>query len=66
MFPTHSGAINLQAGRLNLVQIDWAYRAGATSFVARRVNWRLLVHQVRYVLRAHRAMGLGLLQSQVA
>ena len=36
--------------------IDAAYRAGATSFATKPVNWRLLSYQIRYVLRAHSAM----------
>lgn len=33
--------------------IDRAYEAGATSFVTKPVNWRLLSYQLRFVLRAH-------------
>ncbi len=33
--------------------IDAAYLAGATSFVTKPVNWRLLSYQIKYVLRAH-------------
>jgi hypothetical protein len=35
--------------------IDLAYEAGATSFVTKPVNWRLMGYQLRYVLRAQRA-----------
>lgn len=35
--------------------IDRAYEVGATSFVAKPVNWRLLGYQLRYVLRASAA-----------
>lgn len=41
-------------GREDMASIDLAYRAGATSFVTKPVNWRLLSYQLRYVLRAHR------------
>jgi CheY-like chemotaxis protein len=40
-------------GREDVVSIDMAYEAGATSFVTKPVNWRLLSYQLRYVLRAH-------------
>ncbi|MGA3158060.1 MAG: EAL domain-containing protein [Steroidobacteraceae bacterium] len=31
--------------------IDEAYEAGATDFVSKPVNWALLVHRLRYILR---------------
>lgn len=34
--------------------IDRAYDEGATSFVTKPVNWRLLSYQLRYVLRAQK------------
>ncbi|MBV8565940.1 MAG: response regulator [Methylobacteriaceae bacterium] len=43
-------------GREDIVSIDLAYQAGATSFVTKPVNWRLLSYQIRYVLRAHRGL----------
>lgn len=36
----------------DIVSIDRAYDAGATSFATKPVNWRLLSYQLRYVLRA--------------
>ena len=36
----------------DIVSIDRAYEAGATSFATKPVNWRLLSYQLRYVLRA--------------
>ncbi len=39
-------------GREDIDSIDRAYRLGATSFVVKPVNWRLLSYQIRYVLRA--------------
>ncbi len=42
-------------GRDDLFAIDRAYETGATSFAAKPVNWRLLAHQLRYVLRMSRA-----------
>ncbi len=36
----------------DIVTIDRAYDAGATSFVTKPVNWRLLSYHLRFVLRA--------------
>jgi predicted signal transduction protein with EAL and GGDEF domain/FixJ family two-component response regulator len=36
--------------------IDRAYQAGATDFVAKPINWALLVHRIRYVLRGARTI----------
>ena len=41
-------------GREDMESIDRAYDEGATSFVTKPVNWRLLSYQLRYVLRAQR------------
>lgn len=43
-------------GREDMASIDAAYAAGATAFMCKPVNWRLLAHQVRFMVRAHRAM----------
>ncbi|KPF72614.1 hypothetical protein IP69_01600 [Bosea sp. AAP35] len=43
-------------GREDMVSIDEAYAAGATSFMCKPVNWRLLGHQIRFMIRAHRAL----------
>ncbi|WP_372424163.1 ATP-binding response regulator [Salinarimonas chemoclinalis] len=40
--------------RDDMFAIDRAYEVGATSFVAKPVNWRLLGYQLRYVLRGAR------------
>jgi CheY-like chemotaxis protein len=45
----------VQTGREDVEAIDKAFRLGATSFVTKPLNWRLLTYQVRYVLRASRA-----------
>ena len=39
-------------GREDIAAIDRAYAAGATSFVSKPLNWRLLSYQIRYVRRA--------------
>jgi len=36
--------------------IDRAYEAGATDFVVKPINWALLVHRIRYVLRGARSI----------
>ncbi len=42
-------------GREDIAAIDRAFAAGATSFVAKPLNWRLLSYQIRYVRRAGEA-----------
>jgi DNA-binding response OmpR family regulator len=37
--------------REDIDAIDRAFAAGATAFVVKPMNWRLLSHQIRYVLR---------------
>jgi DNA-binding response OmpR family regulator len=39
----------------DVVSIDTAFEAGASSFVTKPVNWRLLSYHLRFVLRASRA-----------
>ncbi|WP_342359551.1 response regulator [Terrarubrum flagellatum] len=52
----HDLPIIVVTGREDIMSIDEAYDAGATSFVTKPVNWRLLSHQIRFVLRTHRAL----------
>jgi signal transduction histidine kinase len=40
--------------REDMFAIDRAYEVGATSFVTKPVNWRLLGYELRYVLRGSR------------
>ncbi len=42
-------------GREDVTAIDRAFEAGATSFLVKPINWRLLSYQIRYVMRAGRA-----------
>jgi len=42
-------------GREDMVAVDRAYGVGATSFVVKPINWRVLSHQLAYVLRTSRA-----------
>ncbi|PSC06870.1 response regulator [Alsobacter soli] len=46
-------------GRDDLFAIDRAYEVGATSYVTKPINWRLLTYQLRFVLRADRAARAG-------
>ncbi len=41
-------------GRDDVVAIDRAFSEGATSFLVKPINWRLLTYQIRFVARAHR------------
>jgi signal transduction histidine kinase len=41
-------------GREDTAAIDRAFAVGATSFTVKPLNWRLLSHQLAYVLRASR------------
>jgi DNA-binding response OmpR family regulator len=42
-------------GREDVEAVDRAFAAGATSFVVKPMNWRLLSHQLRYVHRTSMA-----------
>lgn len=44
----------VETGREDVESIDRAYNAGATAFVTKPLNWRLLGYQIRYVLRSAR------------
>ena len=48
--------IMMITGLEDMVSIDRAYAAGATAFMCKPVNWRLLSHQIRFMARAHRAL----------
>jgi diguanylate cyclase (GGDEF)-like protein/PAS domain S-box-containing protein len=43
----------IMTGLDDLESIERAYRAGATDFVAKPLNWAILVHRIRYMLRAN-------------
>lgn len=36
----------------DLTSVEWAYRFGATDFITKPINWLVLQHRVRYVLRS--------------
>jgi CheY-like chemotaxis protein len=39
-------------GREDVTAVDRAFQAGATSFLVKPINWRLLSYQIRYVHRS--------------
>ena len=41
-------------GREDIAAIDRAFESGATGFVTKPINWRLLSYQVRFVMRSQR------------
>ena len=48
--------IVMVTGRDDTASIDQAYEAGATDFVVKPINWPLLVHRIRYILRGARTL----------
>lgn len=46
--------IVVATGREDMSAVDRAYAEGATSFVLKPLNWRILSHQLSYVLRNNR------------
>ena len=48
----------VETGREDVDAIDRAFRAGATGFVTKPLNWRLLTYQLKFTLRAARAESL--------
>lgn len=49
-------ALMVVTGREDMISIDRAWDVGATGFMCKPVNWRLLAHQIRFMIRAHRAI----------
>jgi diguanylate cyclase (GGDEF)-like protein/PAS domain S-box-containing protein len=47
--------ILMVTGLDDIESINCAYEAGATDFITKSVNWEVLSHHVRYMLRASRA-----------
>jgi diguanylate cyclase (GGDEF)-like protein/PAS domain S-box-containing protein len=42
-------------GREDATSVERSYEVGATDFIAKPINWEILVHRVRYILRSARA-----------
>lgn len=66
--PGGGGTPILMATALDDVDsIDRAYRVGATDFIGKPINWPVLPHRVRYMLRAHATLeNLSLSQQSLA
>ena len=47
----------------DMISIDRAYEEGATSFVTKPINWRLLSYQIRFAYRASKWQARALLQA---
>jgi PAS domain S-box-containing protein len=48
--------IVMVTGSDDVQSVERAYQHGATDFIAKPVNWALLGHRVRYLLRGHQAL----------
>lgn len=46
--------IVMVTGRDDIEAVDEAYKAGATDFIAKPINWPIFGHRVQYILRASR------------
>jgi len=44
--------IVIVTGRDDIEAVDQAYKAGATDFIAKPINWPIFGHRVQYILRA--------------
>jgi signal transduction histidine kinase len=51
-----SAPIVVTTGHDDLASISRAYHAGATDFIAKPVNWLVLKHRIRHILRANRIL----------
>lgn len=57
----------MMTGLDDVESINRAYEVGATDFITKPINWAILTHRVRYMLRASRARdALGLSQARLA
>jgi len=54
-FPEREIAIVIMTGQTDHESIERAFDAGATDFVSKPVDWGLLRHRLRFVMRAHYA-----------
>ena len=55
LFPHRELAILIATGHTDKATIDRAFEAGASDFVHKPLDWALLQHRVRFLLRAHGA-----------
>ncbi|MCX5887539.1 MAG: EAL domain-containing protein [Proteobacteria bacterium] len=47
----------MATGLDDLESINRSYEAGATDFITKPLNWTILAHRIRYMLRASRTLG---------
>ena len=48
--------ILMVTGMDDVQSVELAYRSGATDFIAKPMNWALIGHRVKYLLRGHEAL----------
>ncbi|MEO7782486.1 MAG: EAL domain-containing protein [Candidatus Nitrotoga sp.] len=48
--------ILMMTGLNDVESIDYAYQSGATDFIQKPINWPILGHRIRYMLRASRSL----------
>ncbi|MGF1546125.1 MAG: EAL domain-containing protein [Thiotrichales bacterium] len=48
--------IVMMTGLSDTAKVDEAFRVGATDFIPKPVNWSILGHRLRYILRNHRIL----------
>ena len=51
----HHKPIVMVTGRDDIESVNYAYEVGATDFVSKPINWTVLGHRMRYVLRSAQA-----------
>jgi diguanylate cyclase (GGDEF)-like protein len=56
LLPDRELAILIVTGHADKATIDRAFEAGATDFVSKPLDWSLLQHRVRFLMRAHAAL----------
>ncbi|CAK0759928.1 diguanylate cyclase [Gammaproteobacteria bacterium] len=57
--------VMLVTGRDDVSSINYAYEIGATDFITKPINWTLIGHHVRYILRAsHTLQSLHLAEAK--
>jgi PleD family two-component response regulator len=55
-FPGDRVPILIVTGQEDRASIDRAYEAGATDFASKPLNWALIRHRLRFLLRASRRL----------
>jgi diguanylate cyclase (GGDEF)-like protein len=55
LHPEREIAILIMTGQTDHASIDEAFEAGASDFVGKPIDWGLLRHRVRFLMRAHHA-----------